>query len=299
MSKPDLNLLFALDVLLEEESVAAAARRLRLSPSAMSRTLARLRDTTGDPLLVRAGRGLVATPRALEIREQVSRLILDGESVLRPTGKIDAEAISRTFTFRTSDGFAENFGPEIISRVNKEAPGVQVRFVRKTEKDNRMIREGLIDLETGVVGKNTSPELRVKKLFRDRFVGAVRKDHALSSGKITLSRFADERHISVSRRPGGIGPVDRELQKLGFERKVVAAVDGFSAALTLARSTEFVVCVPEKHTLNLRSEMFTFKLPLRVPEFNISLIWHPRFDADQAHRWFRKIVLETCTADSR
>ena len=102
---PDLNLLITLNVLLEEGSVARAAQRLRLSPSAMSRALARLRETTGDPLLVRAGRGLVPTPRALELREQVSRLVQDAEAVLRPAEQLDLKQLVRTFTLRTSDGF--------------------------------------------------------------------------------------------------------------------------------------------------------------------------------------------------
>src|SRR3954467_11137178 len=115
MSTPDLNLLVALDVLLAEGSVARAARRLRLSPSAMSRTLARLRETTGDPLLVRAGRGLVPTPRALELSERVGRLVQDGKAALGPAEKLDLKRLVRTFTLRTSDGFAENFGPDLIA----------------------------------------------------------------------------------------------------------------------------------------------------------------------------------------
>src|SRR5512137_1733761 len=125
---PDLNLLVALDVLLAEGSVARAARRLRLSPSAMSRALARLRQTTGDPLLVRAGRGLVPTPRAIELRERVGQLVQDGEAVLRPATKLDAQHLVRTFTLRTSDGFVENFGPDLIARIRKEGPGVRLCF---------------------------------------------------------------------------------------------------------------------------------------------------------------------------
>src|SRR6478735_5176261 len=98
MSRPDLNLLVTLDVLLAEGSVARAARRLQLSPSAMSRTLARLREAMGDPLLVRAGRGLVPTPRALELRQQVSQLVQAAEAVLRPAEKLNFERLERTFT---------------------------------------------------------------------------------------------------------------------------------------------------------------------------------------------------------
>src|SRR5215469_15700096 len=102
MARPDLNLLVVLDVLLAEGSVAGAARRLRLSPSAMSRALARLRETTGDPLLVRAGRGLVLTPRALALRDQVSRLVREGETILRPVETLDLKRLQRTFTLRSS-----------------------------------------------------------------------------------------------------------------------------------------------------------------------------------------------------
>ncbi|MGE0862719.1 MAG: LysR family transcriptional regulator, partial [Vicinamibacterales bacterium] len=116
MAIPDLNLLVTLDVLLTEGSVAGAGRRLRLSPSAMSRQLARLRETTGDPLLVRAGRGLVPTPRAIELRERVGQLVEDGAAVLRPVEKLDLRTLVRTFTLRTSEGFVVNFGPALLAR---------------------------------------------------------------------------------------------------------------------------------------------------------------------------------------
>src|SRR3954469_5056499 len=128
MPMPDLNLLVTLDVLLAEGSVARAAQRLRLSPSAMSRALARLRETTGDPLLVRAGRGLVPTPRALELRERVGQLVQDAQAALRPAETLDLERLLRTFPLRTSEVFVENFGPALIARVGKEAPGMRLRF---------------------------------------------------------------------------------------------------------------------------------------------------------------------------
>src|SRR6516164_9608427 len=136
MSRPDLNLLVTLDVLLSEGSVARAARRLRLSPSAMSRALARLRRTTGDPLLVRAGRGLVPTPRALELRGRVGPLVQEAEAVLRPAAALDLARLVRTFTLRTSEGFVENFAPGLIARVARQAPGVRLRFMQKADKDS-------------------------------------------------------------------------------------------------------------------------------------------------------------------
>src|ERR1700757_4011118 len=148
MARPDLNLLVTLDVLLAEGSVARASERLRLSPSAISRALARLRETTGDPLLVRAGRGLVPTPRAFALRERGGQLVQDGKAVLRPAKTIDLKQLVRTFTVRTSDGFVENFGPRLIARVAEDAPGVRLHFVQKPNKDATLLRDGSVDLET-------------------------------------------------------------------------------------------------------------------------------------------------------
>ncbi|MDO9245040.1 MAG: LysR family transcriptional regulator, partial [Phenylobacterium sp.] len=125
MPAPDLNLLITLDALLAEGSVVGAAKRLRLSPSAMSRALSRLRETTGDPLLVRAGRGLAPTPRALALRGRVHDLVLEVEAVLRPDERLDLAGLVRTFTLRASDGFVESFGPGLLARVGREAPGVR------------------------------------------------------------------------------------------------------------------------------------------------------------------------------
>ncbi len=296
MPAPDFNLLVTLDALLTEGSVARAARRLRLSPSAMSRALARLRETTGDPLLVRAGRGLVLTPRAIELREQVRQLVQDGESVLRPAEKLDLEKLVRTFTLRTSEGFVENFGPDLIARVGDEAPGVRLCFVQKPDKDSTPLRNGTVDLETGVIETTTAPELRVQALFRDQYVGAVRNGHALSKGEITASRYAAGRHIVVSRDGLPKGPIDVALLALALERKVVTIVGGFATALGLARASELIATVPERHTGNLRAGMFSFPLPVPVPGFTVSLLWHPRMDADPAHRWLRGHVRDVCAA---
>jgi len=294
MSKPDFNLLITLDVLLAEGSVARAARRLRLSPSAMSRALARLRETMGDPLLVRAGRGLVPTPRALELREQVARLVQDAESVLRPAQILKLKQLVRTFTLRTSDGFVENFGPKLIARIHDEAPDVRIRFVQKIDKDSSALRNGSVDLETGVVDDTTGPEVRTRALFRDHLVGVVEMGHALSKGKITPRRYASGSHILVSRKGFEKSQIDEALQELGLVREIGTIVSGFSAALSLARGSDMIATVPEYHTENLRAGMYRFMLPVSTPEFTVSMLWHPRMDGDSAHRWLRACVLDVC-----
>lgn len=295
MSTPDFNLLITLDAVLTEGSVARAARRLRLSPSAMSRALARLRETTGDPLLVRAGRGLVPTPRALELRERVSQLVQDGEAVLRPADKVNVTQLVRMFTLRTSEGFVENFGPALIARTTQGAPGVRLCFVQKADKDSTSLRDGTVDLETGVIGKTMGPEVRAQALFRDRFIGVVRTGHPLGDGEMTPARYAAGRHIMVSRRGLDRGPIDEALSLLGLQREVFTIVGGFATALALARASDLIASVPEQHTDNLRTGMHGFPLPVAMPEFTVSMFWHPRQDADPAHRWLRRCVRDVCT----
>lgn len=301
MAIPDFNLLITLDAVLTEGSVARAAKRLRLSPSAMSRALARLRETTGDPLLVRAGRGLVATPRALELRERVNQLVQDAEAVLRPAAQPDLTLLVRTFTLRTREGFVENFGAELIARVKQEAPGVRLCFVQKLDKDSAQLRNGAVDLETGIVSTGMGPEVRVQALFRDRLIGVVREGHPLIKrngiGKITPALYASGRHIAVSLRGLAKGPIDDALTAFGLERDIATIVGGFSTALALARGSDLIASVPERHTGNLRAGMHSFALPVATPEFTVSLLWHPRMQADPAHRWLRGLVIDTCTAN--
>jgi len=294
MPTPDLNLLLTLDVLLDEVSVTRAARRLRLSPSAMSRALARLREVTGDPLLVRAGRDLVPTPRALELKTRVQRLVHDSQAVLRPVEALDLERLTRDFTLRASEGFAETFGPALIERVAAEAPGARLRFVQKPDKDSKPLRDGMIDLETGVVEGDTGPELRTQLLFRDRYVGVVRPGHDLAQGPVTPERYAAARHVAVSREGSVRGVLDDALATCGRVREIATVVRGFATALALARSCDLVATVPERHTGGLREGLFSFALPMPVPEFAVSLLWHPRMEADPAHRWLRACVRGVC-----
>ncbi|WP_447004126.1 LysR family transcriptional regulator [Saccharothrix isguenensis] len=299
MARPDLNLLVTLDVLLQEGSVTRAGERLALSPSAMSRALARLRRTTGDPLLVRSGRGLVPTPHALALRDRVRGLVQEAEAVLSPAEEPDLATLERTFALRTSDGFVERFGPALVAEVGRAAPGVRLRFLQKAKKDSVPLRDGVVDLETGVVDRTLAPDVLSEPLFTDRFIGVVRNEHPLSTGEVTAARYASARHVHVSRRGLVEGLVDEALHPTGHRRTVVTVVDGFGAALALANASDLVATVPERHTANLRHGMRAFELPFRAPEVVVSLLWHLRFDADPAHRWLRDRVLDVCRSDER
>jgi len=294
MTKPDLNLLTALDVLLAEGSVARAARRLRLSASAMSRTLSRLRAALGDPLLVRAGRGLVPTPRALELRQSVAVLVRDAETMLRPVGRLDLARLERSFTIQSSEGFAENFAPALLARVAAEAPGVRLRFEPKVGRDSQPLRDGSADLQTGVIGPSLGPELRAQALFHDRFAVVVRRGHRLAKGALSAARYAAGRHIRVARPGQDLSPVDEALAAVGLQRQTPVTVGGYATALMLVRSSDLIATVPERHTGVLRKGLVTLALPFAMEEVAISLLWHPRMDADPAHRWLRGCLRAAC-----
>jgi DNA-binding transcriptional LysR family regulator len=296
MSTPDLNLLFTLNAVLSEGSVVRAAQRLHLSPSAMSRALARVRDATGDPLLVRAGRGLAPTPRALELRDRVAQLVDDAGAVLRPVQAPDLARTIRTFTVRTSEGFVETFGPALVTTIGRAAPGIRLHFAAKQTKDGAALRDGIVDLETGVIDDVTRPELQQAPLFTDRLVGVVRRGHPLGAARVTPKRYAAARHIGVSRPSVDSGGVDEALTRLGLTRTLVTSVSGFSTAVALARSSDLVATVPALHTAALRFGMRTFDLPVEVPQFTVSMMWHPRLHADPVHRWLRGCVRDVCRA---
>ncbi|MGA0603538.1 LysR family transcriptional regulator [Caulobacter sp. KR2-114] len=297
MDTVDLNLLPALDVLLAERSVTRAARRLGLSASAMSRTLARLRAATGDPLLVQAGRSLVATPYAEALADRVRGLAREARAVLSPAAApLDLAALERSFTLRANEGFLARFAGPLTARVTQAAPRARLCFAPKPDKDAGPLREGPVDLEIGVAGV-AAPEARAQLLFRDGFVGAARAGHPLLDGPITAERYAACRHVVASRRGAAAGPVDHALAERGLSRRVVAVVPGFPDALRIAGQTDLVALVPgscfdgeDPLTRGLRR----FDLPVRTPPIAVSAIWHPRLDADPGHRWLRELVMAVC-----
>jgi DNA-binding transcriptional LysR family regulator len=294
MKRLDMNLLLTLDVLLSEGSVTQAAKRLNLSPSAMSRALTRLRETTGDPLLVRAGRGLVPTARALEIRDTVSALVQETTAVLSPTELPDFRTVERIFTIRTRSGFVESYGLRLMDRIHRDAPGICLRFVHKSNKGSDQLRDGSVDLETGVLGMMTGPEVRMQALFEDRFIGVVRQGHALTNGPVTADRFSQGRHILVARRSPDTSKPDEMLKAVRQGRDTAIIVEEFTTALALVRDSDLITTVPDRFTRHLRGDLFSFPLPYQIPGFPISLFWHPRMDADPVHRWVRSCVREVC-----
>ncbi|MEW2162988.1 LysR family transcriptional regulator [Streptomyces sp. NPDC007084] len=285
----DLNLLTALDALLEEGSVAGAAARTHVTPPAMSRSLGRIRKATGDEILVRSGHTMVPTPYALAVREQVHALVRQAHEVLSPERPMDLSTLDRVFTVRWHDALAETCGPALLASVHRQAPRVRLRLVAESGSDTPDLRRGEVDLESGT-GTPASPDVRHRLIGEDRLVAAVRPGHPLTAGPLTAERYAAAEHVTVSRRGRLRDPVDDVLAGLGLERGVVAAAPTAATALRLACDTDLVVTVPEASTraARLHLGLTALPMPVELPPIPLYLAWHQRHDNDRAHTWLRE-----------
>ena len=302
MDAVDLNLLSALDVLLAEGSVIGAARRSGLSSSAMSRALERLRRATGDPLLVRAGRGLVPTPHAAALQDRVHSLSLEARSILRPSpANFDLARLDLTFTIRAGEWFMEMLLNTVVQEIIKAAPRVRLRFAPKRDSAPDLLREGAVDLE--IVKRGTSaPEIRTHLLFRDKYMGLARNGHPLlASGKVTPKRYAACGHVVASQIGEFSNSIDAALEALQLSRKVQVVVPGFPDAMRIAAGSDLVAVVPHASLGNafVGNRIATmgiqqFELPVRTQNILISALWHPRVDADPAQRWLKQVVISVC-----
>jgi DNA-binding transcriptional LysR family regulator len=287
----DLNLLIALDALLEENSVAAAADRLHLSPPAMSRTLSRIRRATGDDILVRAGRTMTPTPRALELREETQELVRRATVVLTPPRTLDLDTLDRVFTIRGHDALAGALAPPLTAAIGATAPQVQIRLLAEPSADVADLARGHTDLEIGATGPSR-PEIAAETIGTDHMVAVFRAAHPLAEGDLTPQRLAAAGHVTVSRRGRLHGVIDDALAERGLNRRVVASLPTSSAALDLVACTDLVttvaeqVCRPVWSRLGLLARPF----PFAVPPVPVILTWHHRNDTDPAHTWLRTQV---------
>lgn len=289
MQPLDFNLLQALDVLLQEGSVVGAAARLHLSAPAMSRTLGRIRDATGDPIMVRAGRGLVATPRALALRERVHAAVTEARALLAPETPTDPRRFERTFTLRVDDAVTAVLGPPLLTELARHAPGVTVVFQAEGSEDVASLRNGTVDLDIGVQGP-LGPEVRVRKLMEDQRVVLVRGMKPSRRKAMTLQQYAAAMHVDASRRGRTRGPVDDVLQQHGLARRVGAVVPNQLAAAILVAQTDMVSLVSKVFARAIASTLAVHALPppAQLGSVSITLAWHPRWDADPVHSWLRQ-----------
>lgn len=289
--KSNLKLLEALEALLTTCSVTEAAKRMHLSPPAMSHTLARIREVMGDPVLVRAGRGLVPTPRALELLEPLRQVLAQVNAFFLQNADQDLINVKRTFIIRAPEGVSVVFGAPLSLALQELMPNARLQFLPEQHSDLSALREGRIDLDIGSM-HHKDPETETSHLAKQTLVGAVRTGHPLLQSKVTAGRYAAERHVGVTIREMEKSLVDVALAKAGHERFVAIAVHSSHAALVVAARSQLVATVPESMARGMQAflGLEIFDLPFNVPKSPIVLAWHPRNNMDRIHGVLRDCV---------
>jgi len=293
----DLNLLRVFDVLLRTLGVTRAAAELGMTQSGVSRALKRLRTHFDDPLLVRDGRHMRATPIALQLRGPIARL-LDDSRMLFVAGRGFDPATSEWTVRVSSAGYAEHvLLPALSQRVFAAAPEVDVHLMAGRWRDPDLLTEGRVDFIFDVAGAVEGPGLVTRRLFADTFCCVVRRGHPVLETGLTLERFAALDHILVA--PGGRpgGAVDEALAERGLRRRVRLQVGTFSSPVPLVAESDAVVTLPRRIAARLaaRWDVTLLPPPLPLPGFSLHVYWSAHRRTENAHRWFRGLLSETAT----
>lgn len=291
MESRDLGLLLTLDALLQESNVTQAGRRLGLSTPATSHALARIRERLGDPILVRAGRGMVLTPRAEQLRPLVRNLVEEATRVLEAATPFSPAALRRTFTIYTTDHVLLVLGPVVDRILRAEAPAVTLRFLPSMLEDWIPLRDGAADLSVCVLG-HFPVEFRTRRLFTDRFVCAVRQGHPRVGKKLTLDEYLALEHVVVAPL-GRPSIVDQVLEARGLRRRIRQVVPYFMAGLHAASTTDCALTVSDRAARALAETMRLRLVPPPVPlgSYPLHLLWHPRLENEPANRWLRDVFV--------
>jgi DNA-binding transcriptional LysR family regulator len=294
----DLNLLVAFDALMEHKNVTRAARAVNLSQPAMSNALSRLRDLFSDELLVRSPAGMRPTPRALEAHDAVLNVLAAIDGVFDTSSRFDPGKDARIFRVAMAEDPSLFLLPTLTRRVAAEAPRIELDVVSTSILPGvELVQSGEVEACVAMTPKNLPKELRFTPVFRERLVAVVRKDHPIAKStkdqKIPLKDFLSFPHVSL--RPSNNAPrrVDDALAKMGKERTVAVTVPHFMVLLYLLPGTDMIACVAEKLARRVAPSLglVLLEMPVRVPAYDVCLVWHRRFDQDRGHMWLRDTII--------
>lgn len=293
MVQVDFNLLIALDALLDENSVQAAAERLHLSAPAMSRTLARIRRATGDDILIRSGRVMLPTSFALAVRAETHELVQRGQAVLAPRRGLDLGSLERVFSIHGNDALLGALAVMLVADTVVAAPGVRLRFLAEADLDRSDLARSRADFEVGA-DVSSAADILSEIVGVDRLVVVMRRGHPLAADAVTPERFALADHVSVSRRGRLSDAIDDLLATQGLHRRVIATVPAAAAALDVVAGSDLVAVVADRTSARVRAELALVSrpLPFETPEIPAVMSWHRRDDSDPAHRWLRDRMAE-------
>jgi DNA-binding transcriptional LysR family regulator len=300
----DLNLLKVFDVVMAERSLTKAAKHLALTQPAVSNALRRLRESLGDELLVRKGRTLQPSARALELWPHVREALRSLQTSLAPS-VFDPAVADTAFVLAMADATAAELMPGMVAVFAQEAPGVSLRVLPLTTRDpRRLLDEGHADLAIGhfpaaladlgaraQMGETVS--FLHHRLFQGEYVCVMRQGHPFATGPLTLNRYCSARHLLVSFSGRAFGFVDEALALKGRTRHVVLTVNQFFTAGKVVANSDLLTVLP-RHFINVTGfaeQLLQRELPFEVPRIQVDALWHHRQDASSAQAWLRAKVL--------
>ena len=287
----DLNLLKALDALLDEGSVTRAAQRLSLTQPAVSGMLNRMRDYFGDPLFIRTQRGMVPTLRATELAVPVKMILTDISILLKPA-TFDPLSAELSYTILATDYALKAVIVPLMAALKKRAPGIRVA-VRPVDSDRMQALLERGDADLALVTPSTTPvDLHGRALYEEEYVCVMRRDHPLAAaGALMLDQFCEQDHILVSFEGNFYGATDEALARLGRTRHVGMSVNSFLVLPEVLRITDMIAVVPRRLACQ-HDYLVMVDMPLVVPGFTKSMAWHERTHRDPAHQWVRSLCVE-------
>ena len=289
----DLNLLVALDVLLQERNVTRAAERLFLSQPAMSGILSRLRHAFGDELLVRVGRNLEPTEFAVNIAERVHECVQELEELLEESRPFDPQCDRRAFRISASDYSALLLCAPLIKRLSAVAPDMSVNFLRLDLTAAERINACEIDF--AVFPTDIESTLPSAELFQDTWVCAAWSGHSSLGDELSLDEFLSLPHLSFNiSDPGHVSVADEFLASTGHTRRIVATTESFTAAPFLLNGTQLLSLLPRRlaERMQAAADIRLFELPLETPPLREKLVWNPRFTSSPGHTWMREQLVD-------
>lgn len=296
----DLNLLLVFNKLLAERRVSKVAEGLGMTQSGVSNALKRMRVLLGDELFVRTARGMEPTPYALRLAEPIGYALATIHDSLNETTHFEPQSSKQRFTIGMTDIGELYFLPKLMAVLRKQAPGVTVSTVRNTTVNLQDEMEaGHVDLAIGLLPQLKSGYFQ-RRLFSQRYVCMFREGHPLDKDGLSVEEFCGADHVMVVSAGTGHAIVDQTIDRLGIVRNVALTVPHFVAVGHILSNSPMIATVPERYAMACEKP-FGLKYvahPLSLPEININVFWHAKFNKDPANKWLRSLIFDTF-ADGR
>lgn len=290
----DLNLLLVFHQLLAERRVSKVAETLGMTQPGVSNALKRLRMVLGDELFVRTARGMEPTPYAAQLGEPIGYALSTIFDSLNEGVRFDPLTSDRKFKIGMTDIGEVYFLPSLMAALREQAPDVSISTVRNTAVNLQDEMEaGHIDLAIGLLPQLKSGYFQ-RKLFRQRYVCMFRQGHELDKGSITVEEFERAEHVVVVSGGTGHAIVDQTIERLGTHRKIGLTVPHFVAVGHILSASSMIATVPERYAMAC-VKPFGLKYathPLSLPEVNINIFWHARFNKEPANQWLRRLIFD-------